>query len=409
MRVLTLGDSPLLQTGFGKVNHRAVRRLLSEGHQVASVAGLVTEPELQVQSDDFQLFYPQDKGDSLGLRQIIPAVEEFKPDVVYSTSDPGTASLLAMGTPDMPAYFYSPIEGEPIVNQFWREFITTMTTATTSKYGADVVKKELGVEIPWYYHGIDHDTFNVTGIRNNVRSALGWEDKFVITCVATNVKRKQIPRLIEAFAKLKHQYKQKDMVLYLHMVPFQNHWLEGWNLTEIARMYQVENEVFFHPHMVKKNDFAAVRTDDSGNPGLVEMYNASDLFVLPSQVEGFGLPIAEAMACGLPVLVTKYAAGWEVAQPAGQGIPVKDWEVHKSGTVYANVDTDLLAKMILKLKRNPKELERMRQRGLERVTDFTWDAFEDSLVANLESGIDAHEKRNAEAQEQDTSEEEATD
>ena len=56
-------------------------------------------------------------------------------------------------------------------------------------------------------------------------------------------------------------------------------------------------------------------------PGLVEMYNASDLFVLPSQVEGFGLPIAEAMACGLPVMVTKYAAGWEVASPAGKGNP----------------------------------------------------------------------------------------
>jgi glycosyltransferase involved in cell wall biosynthesis len=156
--------------------------------------------------------------------------------------------------------------------------------------------------------------------------------------------------------------------------------------------------------MAKRNSFVPVRTDDVKNPGLVEMYNTADVFVLPSQVEGFGLPIAEAMACGVPTLVTKYAAGWEVARGAGRGIPVGDWEVHKSGTRYANVSVEALAKELLRLRRNPNQLATMRRDGLQRVTRFVWDDFEDDLENNLEIAIDAHAKRDKQTEQENQGE-----
>jgi glycosyltransferase involved in cell wall biosynthesis len=389
VRVLLIGDSPLISTGFGRVNSRVVKRLQSEGHEVASVAGLTKEkPE---DDQGIRIYLPKTGNDVLGISQIIPAVDDFKPDVIYMTADPGSVTAMAYGTPDMPAFVYTPIEGEPISNMDWKAALKALPVATVSKYGADVVKRELDRDIPWYYHGVDHEVFNVTGVREDVRKQMHWEDKFVFSCVTTNVRRKQIPRLIEAFAKLKHVYKQKDIILYLHTVPFQNYWLEGWNLMEIVRMYDVQKETYFHPSMHKFGASVPLRTDNPQMPGLVEMYNASDLFVLPSQVEGFGLPIAESMACGVPVLVTRYAAGWEVASPAGRGLAVADWEVHKSGTVYANVSVDLMAKEMLRLKRNPKELARMSAMGIERAKDFNWLPFEDDLIMNLENAINAFE------------------
>lgn len=400
MKVLILGDSPLLSTGFGRVNSIAARRFQQEGWEVGSVAGLTKE--VPADTKGIKLYVPTVQQDVLGISDIGDAVKDFKPDIVYMTADPGSMVALSYGTPDMPALAYVPVEGEPISNRDWGTMLSTIPLMTVSRYGSEIIARDLGRAVPWVYHGVNHDVFRVVpGMREDVRKVLKWEDKFVITCVSTNVRRKQLPRLMEAVAKLRHVYKQKDLILYLHTVPFQNYWLEGWNLMEIAKMYGIEDITFFHPFMARFNSSVPEQTGNPANPGLVEMYHASDLFVLPSQVEGFGLPIAEAMACGVPTLVTKYAAGWEVASPAGRGIPVGDWEVHKSGTVYANVNVDILAKEILRLKRNPKERSRMSETGLERVKDFQWSHFTDMLIPQAERAIDAFKTSSAKTQRED--------
>jgi glycosyltransferase involved in cell wall biosynthesis len=401
VKVLMVGDSPLIKSGFGKVNSVVLERLLSEGHEVRSVAGLTTEAPKE---SPIQLYVPK-KGDQLGLGSIMEACEDFKPDVLYATVDPGSLTMLTYASPDLPMFPYVLIEGEPIPNRAWRIVLKSLPFMAVTDYAKRVVKQELDKDVDFSYHGINHDIFRVNGTRDAVRKNMKWEDKFVITVVSQNVRRKQLPRLIEAVAKLKHIYKQKDIILYMHTVPFQNYWLEGWNLVEIVRMYQIEDMAFFHPAMMKFMSAVPEGTEDPDKPGLAELYNASDLFVLPSQVEGFGLPIAEAMACGVPVLVTKYASGWEVAQPAGRGIPVHDWEVHKSGTVYANISVDALAKEILRLKRSPSERARMSAAGLQRVKDFTWEPYLDKLVPNLEQAIVTHQERDKSTEAGDTKQE----
>jgi glycosyltransferase involved in cell wall biosynthesis len=52
---------------------------------------------------------------------------------------------------------------------------------------------------------------------------------------------------------------------------------------------------------------------NSSTQELVSLYNRSIAFIFPSLYEGFGLPILEAMACGCPVITSKYGSMKEVS------------------------------------------------------------------------------------------------
>src|SRR5687768_397249 len=247
MKVLLLGDSPLKTTGFGRVNRVATEAFLREGWTVASVTNLQTEemePELAIRP------YVPPKTDGMGLRTALEAIEDFAPDVIYATGDPGSIAAFALVIPArIPVFFYVPIEGEPIVLPEWQQLLRTVPFMTCSNYGAEVARVDLQREVEMVYHGVDSEVFKplTPERRAEIREQFGWTDKFVVMTVAANVRRKQHPRLFEAIALLKNQYKQRDIVLYDHTVPFQSYHLEGWNLPVVSAAMGVTDEVVFNP------------------------------------------------------------------------------------------------------------------------------------------------------------------
>ncbi len=92
---------------------------------------------------------------------------------------------------------------------------------------------------------------------------------------------------------------------------------------------------------------------------LPALYNLADLFVFPSQYEGFGLPVLEAMACGTPVVCSNAASLPEVAGDAALLVPPGD--------------APALAAAIRRMLADPALQAAMRARGLERARRFTWE------------------------------------
>jgi glycosyltransferase involved in cell wall biosynthesis len=138
----------------------------------------------------------------------------------------------------------------------------------------------------------------------------------------------------------------------------------------------VHDRVIFNEELLAHNDSISLAGGE--RPGLVDFYNMANCLVLPSKVEGFGLPLAEAMACGLPVATTDYAAQAEVVAGAGIRIPVDNWEWNQSHARYANPDPGDIAQAITRMK-NPEVNKRMRAKSLEQAKTFTWDKYRAAL------------------------------
>ncbi|WP_171054645.1 glycosyltransferase family 4 protein [Roseovarius arcticus] len=102
---------------------------------------------------------------------------------------------------------------------------------------------------------------------------------------------------------------------------------------------------------------------------LARAYCGAEALVYPSLYEGFGMPVAEAMACGCPVITTNLGSLAEVAGDAALLV---------SGTDIDEMRTALCAV------REPEVRARALVAGPERARAFRWDAMADHVADRIE-------------------------
>ena len=93
---------------------------------------------------------------------------------------------------------------------------------------------------------------------------------------------------------------------------------------------------------------------------LPAIYRCAELLLVPSWDEGFGLPVLEAMASGVPVVVSNRGALPEVAGDAGLIVDPRD---HAA-----------MAKAVAEVLKRPLLHAQLREAGLQRARQFTWEA-----------------------------------
>ena len=111
----------------------------------------------------------------------------------------------------------------------------------------------------------------------------------------------------------------------------------------------------------------------------VRQYARATMAVIPSVYEGFGLPVGEAMACGVPVISTTGGALPEVVGDAGVLVPA--------------ADSAALAGAIHELLGNPKKAKKLGLAGYRRVQEhFTWKRAAEKTVAAYREVLDGHRR-----------------
>jgi glycosyltransferase involved in cell wall biosynthesis len=127
----------------------------------------------------------------------------------------------------------------------------------------------------------------------------------------------------------------------------------------------------YAPELVQKFRLASrVTFTGKVSPELLrQLYASSEAVVLPSLYEGFGLPAAESMACGTPVIGTRAGALAEVVGEDGAGILVPPR------------NPPALAQAILEVLRDPERRKKMGIAGRQRVEKlFTWERVAERTV-----------------------------
>lgn len=104
---------------------------------------------------------------------------------------------------------------------------------------------------------------------------------------------------------------------------------------------------------------------------LNQYYSNANVFVFPSLVEGFGLVLLEAMACGIPVITTPHTAGPDILTDGTEGfiVPIRDSEALKEKLEWCYSHPQELAEMGRAARRKAEQLNwgMYRQRLASRV------------------------------------------
>jgi len=117
---------------------------------------------------------------------------------------------------------------------------------------------------------------------------------------------------------------------------------------------------------------------------LNQYYSSGSVFVFPSLVEGFGLVLLEAMACGIPVISTPNTAGPDILTDGIEGfiIPIRDVEALKEKLEWCY--------------RHPQELAEMGQAARRKAEQLTWDLYRQKLSSRVREIVEHQRSQSVE-------------
>lgn len=167
-----------------------------------------------------------------------------------------------------------------------------------------------------------------------------------LLAVGTVEPRKDLPSLVAAVDHLAADH--PDLVL-VHAGG------DGWQVERL----EAAVAAMAHPARIRR--LGHVAHDQLGH-----LYAGADAFAYPSVYEGFGIPVLEAMATGVPVVATDVPAVREVAGDAAAIVPVGD--VDALGEAIARAWTDEVWRAAAV------------ERGRVRCARYSWDACVDGIV-----------------------------
>lgn len=381
-------------TGFARVSHAIGDRLVRDyGHEVHCLA-VNYDGDSGKWDTPMKLYLPTKyrQNDVFGLSRFVELVADVLPDVVLILNDPyvvlrhifrnkfDTDLLLARS---QPIIAYMPVDGTnqpptwgllpelvgkipPIGGGRGPRFVPVAMT----KFGQDFLGSDEMI-----YHGVDSETFrpisegpltlstgDVCTTKAELREKLGIPaDAFLILRVDRNSPRKNFGDTWRAVLPVMKRHQN------VHV------WFQC----------KAEGDSLEIPQLVTRDPETAARFHWPGRfhtkegwpeQDLVALYSAADLFVSTSMGEGFGLTLAEAASCGLPIIAQKVSSIPEVVGPGGFLLKPERLHAMDSGQDQWLPDVKAFTNAIERLYSSSVLRESLGAAGRQHVVStFSWD------------------------------------
>jgi len=356
-RVLISGDGIFTPSGFGTITRNLV-------------LGLSKDPDIEIACHSWQhmgnkmvwegiTIYPN-WGHPMGADALPWIIDDFRPDIIITEGDLWMANYLAeedfqqmLKRKKIKWFWYVPIDTEMLPPAF-RPIMKVPEKVISMAYFASEVMKVNNIENWFVPHGVNTEVFKPLSVekKQEIKKSMKYIDKdlsgkFVVGFVGRNQDRKQIPRLIKAFAMFA---KDKDDVhLHLHMDKFDPAGMSKdfrgrafpgvINLTEYLG---ITNKVGFTKGVVH---FTNSLTFEELN----EVYNMFDVHASTTSGEGFGLTTLESLSAGIPNIITDYTSSKELIRDHGELVPAVTFLWGSFGTWRAIVNEEEFAGRLQKL------------------------------------------------------------
>lgn len=383
MRILALGDFG--HTGLAIALREPLRRLHKSGeHEILMLGIGYNGWSFFLDKNLYPFPVIPVYGHKFGEDCLVKAAKKFKPDIIWTCldvqwikyitnpEDPGvhisreSREYLSHKNRKFIHLGYFPVDGLCKDDKLPRGFDSVVkgmdVPVTYSKFTHSAVKKQLGIDVPMIYHGLDTKDYYPVDTREAKRRLHIPEDRFVVGMVATNQERKLFEDLICAFAKFCEDKPDASLMLFTNPRP--NSFYGCHDLLDLMDQYGILNRYMDTTKLFMCKDEI-----------MNYVYNAIDIGVLCTQGEGFGLPIIHHHAVGKPVLVTDCTSCTELTVHEVERVKPRCTLIgHNNNIIRYLTDIDDLANKLDIIYRNSALREEIGRMGLKRIREeFDYD------------------------------------
>jgi len=359
LRIMVSSNAPWSTSGYGQQASQFLPLMVKEGYETACVCFYGLEGG-NINWNGIKC-YPK-MGTQWGEDALVNHQINFKADIGITLQDIWTLDLnwLKKVNRWIPIV---PIDAEPTPPAIRERLKLAYRIITYSKFGYEQLKSE-GFHSTYIPHTVDTQIFKPSD-KSEARKAINIpDDVFLFGMVAANKDnppRKSFQNVLDAFKKF-HDVHPKSGI-YMHTM-LDNP--SGFPIREYAKYLGIAQCIYEIP--LYELSFSLGQND------MPNIYNIMDCLLSPSLNEGFGVPIIEAMSCGIPVIANDFTAMRDLIEEGVTGYKTEVLEKRFSPLLsYQGVpDTNsLYEKMELVFKADRVKMGKKARGHIEKEYDLT--------------------------------------